>query len=172
MSYIWRLSKIIWEKKLSRRLKKVMQSSPTPDSTARYRLVWQNEMGFAAIGRVNIATQLQQLQDNLTALPLKCCKGCESSWSYNLNKYQDAVFSADFVFHLCMKRHFAMVMNRKSIVFVCTTVITYFAVVSQFFQGQSINTWLDPYAAPVFMLLPDISCVLFSYLTSYNIRLM
>src|SRR4029434_3429492 len=49
-------------------------------------------------------------------------------------------------------------------------VMTYFAFVSQYFQDQSINiVGFDLYVAPFFMLLLDISCVLLSYVTSYNI---
>ena len=46
----------------------------------------------------------------------------------------------------------------------------FFAFVSQYFQDQSINiVGFDLYVAPFFMLLLDISCVLLSYVTSYNI---
>ena len=49
-----------------------------PVSFLRLSRVTQIEMRFAAIGRVNIAIQLQ-LQGSFTALSLKCFKGCESS---------------------------------------------------------------------------------------------
>src|SRR4029434_5487196 len=47
--------------------------------------------------------------------------------------------------------------------------MTYFAFVSHYFQDQSINiVGFDLYVAPFFMLLLDTSCVLLSYVTSYN----
>src|SRR4029434_5238651 len=48
-------------------------------------------------------------------------------------------------------------------------VMPYLCFVSQYFQDQSINILGFDLCYPFFMMLLDISCVLLSYVTSYNI---